>query len=95
MVFTIIHAVFTRHRIQYYAISPQHYDEIFYSSSTIFSNVKAVECVYSCLVSGDDIGLRLAVYHKEPRICSCVTRMVTSTDAENAVGVEVVQVKKG
>ena len=91
----IKHSVLIICSSQHYSISPQHYAEIFASSGTIFSNIDALRCVYNCIFSGEDIGLRLAVYHQEPKLCSCVTRIVPKSDVQNAVEVQVVEVSKG
>ena len=93
--FDIKHSVLSICSSQHYSISPQHYAEIFAPSGTIFSNIDALRCVYNCVISGEDIGLRLAVYHNEPRLCSCVTRIVPKGDVQNAVEVQVVEVTKG
>ena len=91
--FDIKQSVLSICNTQHYSISPQHYAEIFASSGTIFSNIDALRCVYNCAVSGEDIGLRLAVYHKEPKLCSCFTSGVLKTDVLNAIRVQVVEVK--
>ena len=91
----IKHSVLSICSSQHYSISPQHYAEIFAPSGTIFSNIDALRCVYNCAVSGEDTGLRLAVHHQEQRLCSCVTSIVPKSDVLNAVGVQIVEVKKG
>ena len=93
--FDINHSVLGICSTQHYSISPQHYAEIFAPSDTIFPNIDALRCVYNCVVSGEDIGFRLAVYHKEPKLCSCFTGIVPKSDVQNAVGVQVVEVIKG
>ena len=93
--FDIKHLVLSICSTQHYFISPQHYAEIFAPSGTIFSNIDALRCVYKCAVSDEDTGLRLAVHHQEQRLCSCVTRIVLRSDAQNAVGVVAVKVMQG
>ena len=94
--FDIKHSVLSICSSQHYSISPQHYAEIFAPSGTIFSNIDALRCVYNCVVSREDIGLRLAVYHHKPKLCSCVTRMLTTgTYVHDNVGVQVVAVMQG
>ena len=93
--FDIKHSVLSICGSQQYSITPQHYAEIFAPSGTIFSNIDALRCVYNCVVSGEDIGLRLAVHRQEPKLCSCVTRMLTGTYAQDNVEVQVVAVMQG
>ena len=95
VLFDMKHSVLSICSTQHYSISPQHYAEIFAPSSTVFSNIDALKCVYKCAVSDEDIGLRLAVHHQEPKLCSCVTRMLTGTYAQDNVGVQVVAVMQG
>ena len=94
-VFDIKHSVLSICNSQHYSISPQHYAEIFSPSGSIFSNIDALRCVYNCVVSSEDIGLRLAVHHQEQRLCSCVTRIVPRSDVQDAVRVQIVEVTKG
>ena len=90
--FDIKHSVLSICVSQHYSISPQHNTEIFAPSGTIFSNIDALRCVYKCGAFAENTGLRLAVYQKEHKLCSCVTRMLTGAYPQDNVVVQIVAV---